>query len=141
MSDLSEKPLNWKPDPTIGYTVVRRADGGMNFTFTDASMRTLEHWRDFSEEHLLDSDRLTCNLYDLRQIKELPYEAIQIALQLSADPSTRNIRMAVVIANEDVRKGIQQIVDLTAPLGLEMGIFTDIAEAEAWLNRPLTMKT
>ena len=141
MSDMTEKPLNWKPDPSIGYTVVRRPDGGMHFTFTDVSQRTLEHWRDFSEDHLLDSDRLTRNLYDLRQIKSLSPEAIQIALEVNADPSTRNIRLAVVVSSEAVRQGVRQIEDLTVPSELEMGIFTDMAEAEAWLDRPLTLKT
>jgi hypothetical protein len=113
----------------------------MHFTFTDVLPHTVAHWRDFSEEHLLDSDRLTRNLYDLRQIKDLPKEAIQMALELNADPSTRNIRLAVVVSSEAVRQGVQQIEDLTAPSELEMGIFTDMAEAEAWLDRPLTLKT
>ena len=66
------KPLNWSPTPGIGYTVVRRADGGMQLTFTDLSEATLKHWHDFSLEHLFDSDRLTRNLYDLRQVKSSP---------------------------------------------------------------------
>ena len=53
------KPLNWKPEPGIGYRVVRRPDGGMTLTFTDFSDATMMHWHDFALEHLLGSDRLT----------------------------------------------------------------------------------
>ena len=35
------KPLNWTPTPGIGYTVVRRGDGGMTLTFTDLTDATL----------------------------------------------------------------------------------------------------
>ncbi len=28
------KPLNWTPKPGVGFTVVRREDGGMTLTFT-----------------------------------------------------------------------------------------------------------
>lgn len=60
------KPLHWQPKAGIGYSVTRRADGGMNLTFTDLSEATLADWREFAYEHLLGSDRLTRNLYDLR---------------------------------------------------------------------------
>jgi hypothetical protein len=66
------KPLYWEPTPGIGYTVVRRPDGGMQLTFTDLSEATVRHWHDFALEHLLGSDRRTRNLYDLRQVKEIP---------------------------------------------------------------------
>jgi hypothetical protein len=134
------KPLNWKPDPNIGYVVARRADGGMHFTFRDTKKGTLEHWREFSEAHLLDSDRLARNLYDLRQLKELPEEAILVALEVNSDPATRNIRLAVVVGNEAVRQAVQSIQDLTIPSGLELEIFDRVEEAEAWLNRPLTLR-
>jgi hypothetical protein len=139
MSSAQLKPLNWKPEPGIGYSVVRRSDGGMHFTFTDVSHATLEHWRKFAVEHLLDSDRLTRNLYDLRQVKELPSEAVEYAIEVNNDPSVRNIRVAVLVASQAVRQAIQEIHDLTVPSGVEMGIFTDMAEAEAWLDRPLTL--
>ena len=32
------KPLNWTPKPGVGFSVVRRDDGGMNLTFTDLSL-------------------------------------------------------------------------------------------------------
>ncbi len=134
------KPLNWKSDPNIGYAVARRADGGMHFTFRDTTKATLEHWREFSEAHLLDSDRLVRNLYDLRQLKELPEEAIQVALEVNSDPSTRNIRLAVVVGNEAVRQAVQSIQDLTVPSGLELEIFDQVEEAEVWLDRPLTLR-
>lgn len=139
MSEAQVKPLNWTPQPGIGYTVRRRPDGGMHYVFTDVSPKTLEHWRAFALEHLLDSDRLTRNLYDLRQIEVLPEYAINYALEVSNDPSTRNIRLAVVVASEVVRNAVETIAALTHPGGLELGIFTDIDEAEAWLSRPLTL--
>jgi len=138
MSDKNLKPLNWTPSPNIGYTVHRCSDGGMHYTFTDISKETLAHWRAFSMEHLMDSDRLTRNLYDLRQIAEVPAEAINIAVELASDPSARNIRCAVVVATEQSKRSIQEIAALIRPGGLEMGIFTSVDEADRWLNRPLT---
>jgi hypothetical protein len=132
-----QKPLNWSPAPGVGYQVVRRPDGGMQFTFRDVSPATVKHWRDFSIQHLYDSDRLTRNLYDLRQLAELPEEAIRVALEVNSDPSARNIRLAVVVANENVRQAILKIADLTPAGGVETHIFTDLGEAEAWLSRPL----
>jgi hypothetical protein len=131
------KPLNWKPEPGVGYTVVRRPDGGMQFTFTDVSPATVKHWRNFSIQHLYDSDRLTRNLYDLRQLAGIPEQAIRIALEVNSDPSARNIRLAVVVANDSVRQAILKIADLTPAGGVEAHIFTDIGEAETWLSRPL----
>jgi len=140
MSEEELKPLNWKPDPSIGYTVRRRPDGGMHYTFNDTSPHTLKHWREFALEHLLYSDRLTRNLYDLRQISEIPEEAIAYALEVGSDPAVRNIRIAVVVANDGVRQAIQKIAALTtSPGGLDLAIFTDLGEAEVWLNRPLTL--
>jgi hypothetical protein len=140
MSEPEErKPLNWRPEPNIGYSVIRRPDGGMHFTFKDLSHATLAHWREFALDHLLDSDRLTRNLYDLRQIDEISEEAIQYAVEVNTDPSVRNIRLAVVVASEAVRQAIEEIDALTVPSGLEMAIFTDLGEAEAWLDRPLTL--
>ena len=141
MSDAETKPLNWNADPDIGYSVVRRPDGGMQYTFQDVSHETLEHWRRFSIDHLIESDRLTRNLYDLSQIDELHEEAIIYALEVSSDPAARNIRLAVVLANEQVRDSVEKIAALTPPGGLRIGIFTSMDQAEAWLNRPLTQVT
>jgi hypothetical protein len=135
MPDL--KPLNWSPAPGIGYNVVRRPDGGMHFTFTDVSPATVKHWRNFSIQHLYDSDRLTRNLYDLRLLTEISEEAIRVALEVNSDPSARNIRLAVVVANENVRQAILKIADLTPAGGVEAHIFTDLEEAETWLSRSL----
>lgn len=140
MSETVLKPLNWQPDAEVGYTVVRRPDGGMHLTFTDALPKTLHHWRKFALEHLLDSDRLTSNLYDLRQLDDLPEEAIQFAVEVNNDPAVRNIRLAVVAANDRVRAGLRQIADLTRPGGVEMGLFMTLEEADAWLARPLTLQ-
>lgn len=136
MADL--KPLNWQPEPGIGYTVLRRPDGGMTLTFTDLSDATIKHWHDFALEHLLGSDRLTRNLYDLRQVGDIPEKAIRLAVEVNSDPSTRNIRLAVVVANEKVRVALREIAALASPsIGATMKAFTDMDEAEAWLARPL----
>jgi hypothetical protein len=139
MSDVEMKPLNWTPAPDVGYTVTRRADGGMHYTFTDTKHATLEHWRAFALEHLMDSDRLTRNLYDLRQVNEISEEAIQYAIEVGSDPSARNIRLAVLVANEAVRDAIREVAALAPPGGVELGIFLDPEEAETWLDRPLTL--
>jgi hypothetical protein len=133
------KPLNWEPVPGIGYSVERRSDGGMYYTFTDVSHQTLAHWREFAMEHLLGSDRLTRNLYDLSRVNEITEEAINYAVEVSSDPSTRNVRLAVVVANQGVRESIEKIASLTTPGWMEIKIFTDLQEAESWLNRPLTL--
>jgi len=138
MSEVEPKPLRWSPPPGIGYTVARRPDGGMHYIFTDLNETTLKHWREFALDHLLDSDRLTTNLYDLRQIRDLPEEAIQVALEVNSDPSVRNIRLAVVVGSEKVRDALREIDALSAGSGVEMAIFTGVEEAEAWLDRPLT---
>ncbi len=136
MSEL--KPLNWKPTPGIGYTVVRRPDGGMNLTFTDLSDATIQHWHDFALEHLLGSDRLTRNLYDLRQVKDIPEKAIRVAMEANSDPAARNIRLAVVVANQSVADAIRKIYySVTPETSAAIKIFTDMDEAEAWLSRPL----
>ena len=132
------KPLNWTPTPGIGYSVARRADGGMQLTFTDLSDATLKHWHDFALEHLFDSDRLTRNLYDMRQVGVLPEKAVRLAAEVNSDPSTRNLRVAVVVASEEVRDAIIAIAaGSQRPAGAAIKIFTSMDEAEAWLARPL----
>ncbi len=132
------KPLNWTPKPGVGFTVVRREDGGMTLTFTDLSDATLDEWRDFAMEHLLGVDRRTRNLYDLRAVKEIPEKAIRMAVEANSDPSARNIRVAVVIADETITEAIRDVAALALPAAASaMKIFTDLAEAEAWLARPL----
>jgi hypothetical protein len=132
------KPLNWEPTPGIGYTVVRRPDGGMTLTFTDLSDATIQHWHDFALEHLLGSDRLTRNLYDLRKVKLIPEHAIKTAIEVNSDPAARNIRVAVVVATRDVADGLRKIAASALPqMAAAMKVFTDIDEAEAWISRPL----
>ena len=133
----TSKPLNWTATPGIGYTVERRADGGMDLTFTDLSEATIKHWHDFALSHLLDSDRLTRNLYDLRHVAEIPEKAIRLAVEVNNDPSTRNIRMAVVVANEKLKEAIMAIAAQAPGAGVTIRIFTNMDEAEAWLSRPL----
>ena len=138
MSDSEIKPLNWNPEPGVGYTVTRRPDGGMHIVFHELNHATLEHWRRFALAHLLDSDRLTRNLYDLRDLKQISEEAIQYALEVNSDPSTRNIRLAVLTDDEAVRQKVEELAALSTG-GVELGIFVDPTEAEAWLERPLTL--
>jgi hypothetical protein len=139
MSESDVKPLNWSPDPNVGYMVSRRPDGGMNIRFTALTPATLKHWREFALQHLLDSDRLTRNLYDLRAIEYLSEDAVAYAVEVNNDPSVRNIRLAVVATNEQVSKAVHEIAALTTPGGVEMAVFHDMESAEAWLNRPLTL--
>ena len=109
------KPLHWAPAEGIGYTVVRRDDGGMNLTFTDLSDETINHWREFAMEHLLGADRRTRNLYDLRAVKEIPEKAIRMAVEANSDPSARNIRVAVVVADEKVALAIRDVATPASP--------------------------
>ena len=136
MSEI--KPLNWTPKPGVGMSVIRRGDGGMSLTFTDLSDATLANWREFALEHLLGSDRLTRNLYDLRAVKEIPEKAVRMAVEANSDPSARNIRLAVVVADQKTGDVLRNIAALALPeTAAAMKIFTDINEAEAWLARPL----
>ena len=132
------KPLNWTPKPGVGLSVVRRADGGMTLTFTDLSDATLNDWREFAMEHLLGVDRRTRNLYDLRAVKEIPEKAIRLAVEANSDPSARNIRVAVLVADEKVAEAIRNVAALAlAGTASALKIFTDVNEAETWLARPL----
>ena len=86
----------------------------------------------------MGSDRRTRNLYDLRQIQEIPESAIRMAVEANSDPSARNIRVAVVVASEKVAKTIRDVASLSLPeTAAATKIFTDINAAEAWLGRPL----
>ena len=132
------KPLNWKPKPGVGLSVVRRDDGGMTLTFTDLTDDTLNEWREFALEHLLGVDRSTRNLYDLRAVKDIPEKAVRMAVEANSDPSARHIRVAVVVADEKVASAIRDVAALALPeAAAAMKLFTDINEAEAWLSRPL----
>ena len=132
------KPLNWTPAPGVGYSVIRRGDGGMTLTFTDLSDATLAHWHEFALEHLLGADRRTRNLYDLRAVKEIPEKAVRMAVDANSDPSARNIRVAVVVADQSVADAVSNVAAGSLPEAASaMKIFTDINEAEAWLGRPL----
>ena len=132
------KPLNWTPKDGVGMSVVRRGDGGMTLTFTDLSDATLNDWREFAMEHLLEASGRTRNLYDLRAVKDIPEKAINMAVEANSDPSARNIRVAVVVATEAVAGAIRNVASLALPeTASAMKLFTDINEAEAWLGRPL----
>ena len=131
------KPLNWQPKPGIGMHVVRRGDGGLTLTFTDLSEATLADWYEFASDHLIGSDQRVRNLYDLRQVEDIPEKAVRMAVELNTDPGTRNIRLAVVVSSEKVKATIEEIAALSGGDSAYMGLFTDINEAEAWLGRPL----
>jgi hypothetical protein len=85
----------------------------------------------------MGSDRLTRNLYDLRQVKDIPEKAVRLAVEVNNDPSTRNIRLAVVVSSETLRERIRTIASLAPAAAAAIRIFTDMDEAEAWLSRPL----
>ena len=132
------KPLYWKPEPGIGYSVQRRSDGGMTITVTDLSDATIQHWHDFALEHLLGMDRLTRNMYDLRQVKEIPDKAVHAAIEVNSDPAARNIRVAVVVNSEKVANAVRELYYQSLPeTSAAIKIFTDMDAAEAWLSRPL----
>jgi hypothetical protein len=132
------KPLNWKPETGIGYTVARRPDGGMAITFTDLSDATIKHWHDFALEHLLNADRLTRNMYDLRQVKEIPELAIRTAMEVNSDPAARYIRLAVVVKDKALADAVREIYYSSAPeTSAAIKIFSDMETAEAWLSRSL----
>ena len=132
------KPLNWTPAADVGYSVVRRPDGGLTLTFTDLSESTMAHWHEFAMEHLLGGDRRTRNLYDLRAVKEIPEKAIRMAIEANSDPAARLIRAAIVVADGRVADAIRSVTALAEPqTASAMKLFTDIDEAEAWLARPL----
>jgi hypothetical protein len=132
------KPLNWKPAPGIGYTVTRRPDGGMAVTFTDLLDATIRHWHDFALEHLLNADRLTRNMYDLRLIQEIPEKAIHTAIEVNSDPAARNIRLAVVVNNVKLADAVREIYYAANPeTSAAIKVFSDMEAAEAWLSRPL----
>ncbi len=132
------KPLNWTPTADVGYSVIRRGDGGMTLTFTDLTETTLSHWHQFALDHLLGSDRRTRNLYDLRAVKQIPEKAIRMAVDANSDPSARNIRVAVVVADQTVADAVRAVAAESLPEAASaMKIFSDINEAEAWLARPL----
>jgi hypothetical protein len=89
-------------------------------------------------EHLLGADRRTRNLYDLRAVKEIPEKAIRMAVEANSDPSARNIRVAVVLADDKVAEAIRSVAARAlAGTASAIKIFTDMDEAEAWLSRPL----
>jgi hypothetical protein len=135
---IEPKPLYWKPESGVGFTVVRRPDGGMTVTVTDLSDATIQHWHDFALEHLLGSDRLTRNLYDLRQVKEIPDKAVHAAIDVNSDPAARNIRVAVVVNSEKVAISVRELYYQSLPeTSAAIKIFTDMDTAEAWLSRPL----
>jgi len=135
MSD--SKPLMWTPRPGVGYTAFRRPDGGMTLVFRDLSESTLTDWREFAFAHLLDSDRLTRNLYDLRTVENISERAIKLAIEVNNDPATRNLRVAVVVKNDAARDSILNVAAGAVGGGAAMRIFTDLAEAEAWLIKPM----
>ena len=127
----ASKPLNWTPTADIGYSVIRRGDGGMTLTFTDLSDATLTHWHEFALNHLLEADRRTRNLYDLRAVKEIPEKAIHMAVDANSDPSARNIRVAVVVASDKVANSVREIYyAVVAETSAAIKIFTDMETAE-----------
>jgi hypothetical protein len=59
-------------------------------------------------------------------------------VEANSDPSARNIRVAVVVADEKVAAAIRAVASLALPEAASaLKLFSDINEAEAWLGRPL----
>jgi hypothetical protein len=89
-------------------------------------------------EHLLGADRLTRNLYDLRQVSAIPEKAIHVAIEVNSDPAARFIRLAVVVADPVLADSVRKIYYSVNPeTSAAIKIFTDMDAAEAWLSRPL----
>ncbi|MCK7516280.1 MAG: hypothetical protein MZV64_00390 [Ignavibacteriales bacterium] len=80
----------------------------MTLTFTDLSDATIDDWREFALEHLLGATGRTRNLYDLRAVADIPEKAVRMAVEANSDPSARNIRVAVVVADESAANAIRQ---------------------------------
>lgn len=123
-------------DPAIGYTVTRRADGGMHYRFTQSDARTVAHWREFAAQHLLAADHNTRNLYDLRALPALSKDALSAAREMADDPAARNVRTALVVASPEVAAALKEIMLLSERGNL--GLFTSLEEAEAWLALPFS---
>ena len=136
MPDLKPFVVPPPDDPRIGYTVTRRPDGGMHYVFTQTDRATVEHWREFALRHLQTADHNTRNLYDLQLITTLPEAARHLALEVADDPAARNVRTAVVVASPQVRAALEEIITLSERVNLRL--FTDLAEAEAWLAQPFS---
>lgn len=130
------KPINWTPDPNIGFTVERRDDGGLKFTFTDLKLETVNAWRGVATEHLIDAEGNNRNLYDLSAVIEISETAIQAAIEVNSDPGAHFVRIAVVVANDEVAQALRKVNALSQ--GVELGMFTDLAKAEVWLERPFS---
>jgi SpoIIAA-like len=129
-----EKPLDWTAEPERGYTVARRADGGLHVTFHHLSPAVLAHWQAFAQQHLQGAERFNRNLYDLRAVSVIPPEAIRLAEDVNADPAARFVRVAVVVSTDAARAVLAGLAQLSA--GVEMEVFSDLERAERWLDRP-----
>lgn len=123
-------------DPRIGYTVTRRADGGMNYVFTTTDHETLLHWREFAARHLETADHHTRNLYDLRRLTSLTEEALKFALEAASDPAARNVRTAIVVANPGIGAALEE-VGLISESG-DLRVFHSLDDAEHWLAQPFS---
>ena len=74
----------------------------------------------------------------LRQIREIPGKAIQVAMEVNSDPAARNIRLAVVVNNDILANAVREIYYAVVPeTSAAIKIFTDIDAAEAWLSKPM----
>jgi hypothetical protein len=136
MPDLKPFVVPPPDDPRIGYTVTRRPGGGMHYVFTQTDRATVEHWREFALRHLQTADHNTRNLYDLRQLAELSEEALRLAREVADDPAARNVRTAVVVASPQVQAVVEEIITLSERVNLRL--FTDPDQAEAWLAQPFS---
>ncbi len=82
---------------------------------------------------MLGSDHLTRNLYDLRQVKEIPAKAVNVAIEVNSDPAARNIRVAVVVASDKVGNAVRELYYQSLPeTSAAIKIFSDLDLAEVW---------
>ncbi|MCX6024964.1 MAG: STAS/SEC14 domain-containing protein [Chloroflexi bacterium] len=130
----NEKPLDWSSEPERGYRVARRPDGGLHVTFHHLSPAVLAHWQAFAQRHLQGAERFNRNLYDLRAVAVIPPDAIQLAEDVNADPAARFVRVAVVVSSKAVQQALAGLAQLSS--GVEMEVFSNLEEAERWLDRP-----
>ena len=70
-------------------------------------------------------------------MSEVSEKAIKTAVEVNSDPSTRNLRVGVLVSQESVRQAIAGVASGVAGGGAAIRIFTSMEEAEAWLKKPL----
>ena len=68
---------------------------------------------------------------------EIPAKAIELAVEVNSDPSTRNLRVAVLVGSEKARQAIMEVAAGAVGSGAALRIFTRMADAETWLAKSM----